>query len=91
MEMLHQKYVQGHHNKELIVVHNLRMTSEVEEAQELFYRQIKSCYEGGVSHINDLIFTADAGEGIPPVHHIALCKDGSEAGHAYNEETLGCM
>ncbi|CAJ1334467.1 unnamed protein product [Effrenium voratum] len=86
VEMLHQKYVQGHHNKELIVVHNLRMTSEVEEAQELFYRQIKSCYEGGVSHINDLIFTADAGEGIPPVHHIALCKDGSEAGHAYNEE-----
>ncbi|CAJ1368889.1 unnamed protein product [Effrenium voratum] len=86
VEMLHQKYVQGHHNKELIVVHNLRMTSEVEEARELFFRQIKSCYEGGVSHINELIFTADAGEGIPPVHHIALCKHGSKAGNKYNQE-----
>ena len=32
--MLLRKYLSAHQNKELIVVHNLRMTSRVHEAQE---------------------------------------------------------
>ena len=30
------------------------------------------------------VFTADLGEGVPPVHHIGLCYEFSKAGDAFN-------
>ena len=82
--MLHQKYVQCKQHKELIVVHNLRNTMEVEEATKLFKRQVMQRYDGEPSHLGQLIFTADAGEGAPPVHHIGFCYEFSAAGDAFN-------
>eukprot|EP00435_Cladocopium_sp_Y103_P037120 s348_g9.t1 len=82
--MLHQKYVQCKQHKELTVVHNLRNTSDTEEATMLFSRQVMQCYDGELSHLGRLIFTADLGEGVPPVHHIGLCYEFSKAGDAFN-------
>ncbi|CAE7301607.1 unnamed protein product [Symbiodinium sp. CCMP2592] len=81
---LHQKYVQRRQHRELIVVHNLSTTSRVEDAHALFERQVTRCYDGVPSHLGDLIFTADAGEGAPPVHHIGLCQEYSTAGDKFN-------
>lgn len=81
--MLHQKYVQCKQHKELIVVHNLRNTCDVAEASMLFRRQVMQCYDGEPSHQAKLIFTADLGEGVPPVHHIGLCYEFSKAGDAF--------
>jgi HSP20 family molecular chaperone IbpA len=36
--------------------------------------------------LGELIFTADAGEGAPPVHHIGLCYEFSKAGDRFNEK-----
>ena len=82
--MLHQKYVQCKEHKELIVVHNLRNTLCIQEATMLFTRQVTQCYDGEPSHMGKLIFTADAGEGAPPVHHIGLCYELSTAGDMFN-------
>ena len=84
--MLHQKYVQGGQQKELVVVHNLRNTAEVQEACKLFSRQVTRCYDGEQSHLGELIFTQDAGAGAPPLHHIGLCYEFSKAGDAFNEK-----
>ncbi|OLQ13578.1 hypothetical protein AK812_SmicGene2395 [Symbiodinium microadriaticum] len=84
--MLHQKYVQGGQQKELVVVHNLRNTTEVQEACKLFSRQVTRCYDGEQSHLGELIFTQDAGAGAPPLHHIGLCYEFSKAGDAFNEK-----
>eukprot|EP00435_Cladocopium_sp_Y103_P050101 s2994_g15.t1 len=71
--------------KELIVVHNLRNTLHAEEATELFTRQVMQCYDGELlSHLGRLIFTADLGEGVPPVHHVGLCYESSKAGDEFN-------
>ncbi|CAE7269626.1 unnamed protein product [Symbiodinium natans] len=83
---LHQKYVQRRQHRELIVVHNLSTTSQVEDARALFERQVTGCYDGILSHLGDLIFTADAGEGTPPVHHIGLCQEFSAAGDKFNSK-----
>jgi len=82
--MLHQKYVKACQSKELIVVHNLRATGIVEEAQKLFKRQVLQCYDGEKSHLGDLLFIADHGHGVPPVHHIGICNEASSAGLRFN-------
>ena len=84
--MLHQKYVQGGHQKELVVVHNLRNTTDIQEACKLFSRQVTLCYDGEQSHLGELIFTQDAGPSAPPLHHIGLCYEFSKAGDAFNEK-----
>ena len=84
--MLHQKYVQGGQQKELVVVHNLRNTMDKGEAGKLFQRQVMRCYDGHQSHLGELIFTQDAGNGAPPLHHIGLCYEFSPAGDAFNEK-----
>ena len=66
------------------MVHNLRNTSDTGEATMLFSRQVMQCYDGELSHLGRLIFTADLGEGVPPVHHIGLCYEFSKAGDAFN-------
>ena len=65
-------------------MHNLRNTSNVKEATQLFSRQVTQCYDGEQSHLGRLIFTADLGEGVPPVHHIGLCHEFSKAGDEFN-------
>ena len=82
--MLHQKYIQCKQHKELIVVHNLRNTTDVQEAKQLFRRQVTQCYDGEPSHLGQLIFTADSGEGAPPVHHVGVCYEFSAAGDEFN-------
>eukprot|EP00435_Cladocopium_sp_Y103_P053086 s2994_g16.t3 len=82
LAMLHQNYVQCKKNKELIVVHNLRTTSDVAEATMLFKGQVMQCYDGEPSP--GLNFTAYHGEGVPPVHHIGLCYEFSKAGDEFN-------
>ena len=82
--MLHQKYIQCKQHKELIVVHNLRTTTDVQEAKQLFRRQVTQCYDGEPSHLGQLIFTADSGEGAPPVHHVGVCYEFSAAGDEFN-------
>jgi hypothetical protein len=88
ISMLHQKYVQAGQSKELMVVHNLRSTSTISEARELFEKQITSCYDGEPSHLGELIFHADQGDGVPPVHHWGLCNDGSAAGEFFNDRNF---
>lgn len=68
--------------QELIVVHNLRNTSDLKEATELFRGQVMQCYDGEPSP--GLNFTAYHGEGVPPVHHIGLCYEFSKAGDEFN-------
>ena len=65
-------------------MHNLRNTSDTAEATMLFMRQVMQCYDGEVSHLGGLLFTADLGEGVPPVHHIGLCYEFSKAGNEFN-------
>merc|ERR1712196_216891 len=69
ISMLHQKYVKARHKKELMVVHNLRSPSKILEARKLFERQITSCYDEELSYLGELIFHADQGDDVPPVHH----------------------
>ena len=82
--MLGEKYAKSKEHKALIVVHNLRTTIDVSEATMLFERQVMKCYDGEPSHNGQLIFTADAGEGATPVHHIGLCYEFSVAGEKFN-------
>ena len=70
----------------LIVVHNMRMTSCAQEAQELFARQITQCYEGGASHMGNLLFTAELGESASPVHHVGLAQENTKAGRLFNKK-----
>lgn len=84
LEMLHQNYVQCKKQKELIVVHNLRNTSDLKEATELFRGQVMQCYDGEPSHLGGLNFTAYRGEEAPPVHHVGLCYEFSKAGDEFN-------
>lgn len=63
--MLHQMYVQQEKSKELIVIHNLRLTSIVCEAKEQFNRQITPCYDGVPSHLGGLIYTTEFGDDVP--------------------------
>ena len=86
LEMLERKYKQRGQHKELIVVHNFRDTTEAEEAVTLFERQVRRCYPGVMSHLGQLIFTADVGEGAPPAHHIGLCNEFSLAGDKFNQK-----
>jgi len=89
--MLHQKYVKSRQAKELIVVHNLRTTSYVEEARQLFKRQIMQCYEGEPSHLGDLVFTADHGPNVPHVHHIGICDEATVAGEKFNNTNCAIL
>ena len=73
--------------QELIVVHNLRNTSDVTEATMLFKQQVMQSYDGEISHLGRLIFTADLGDGVPPVHHIGLCYEFSTAGDEFNAKS----
>ena len=70
--------------QELIVVHNLRNTSDLKEATELFRGQVMQCYDGEPSHLGGLNFTAYRGEEAPPVHHVGLCYEFSKAGDEFN-------
>eukprot|EP00438_Fugacium_kawagutii_P028063 Skav223912 [mRNA] locus=scaffold2593:156071:158993:- [translate_table: standard] len=82
-----QKYIERLRSTyELIVVHNLRTTKDVLEATQLFSRQVMMSYDGEPSHLGDLIFTADLGNGTLPVRHVGLCYEFSEAGDAFNEK-----
>jgi HSP20 family molecular chaperone IbpA len=58
------------------------------EARELFERQITSIYDGEPSHLGELIFHADQGDGVPPVHHLGLCDDASAAGEYFNTRNI---
>lgn len=69
--------------QELIVVHNLRNTLDLKEATELFWGQVMQCYDGEASHLGGLNFTA-CRQDAPPVHHIGLCYEFSEAGDKFN-------
>jgi hypothetical protein len=91
ISMLHQKYVLAGQSKELMVVHNLRSTTTISEACKLFERQITCCYDGEKSHLGDLIFHADQGDGLPPVHHYGLCNDASAAGEHFNTRNIGLV
>lgn len=68
------------------MVHNLRAAKDVTEATQLFSRQVMMSYDGEPSHLGDLIFTADLGNGTLPVRHVGLCYEFSEAGDAFNAE-----
>ena len=72
--------------RELIVVHNLVSTQDPAEAEQLFERQITSRYDGVESHLGKLFYTARRS---PPVHHFAICKDGSKAGDEFNHKNFG--
>jgi len=85
VQMLHQKYVLGRKSNELIVVHNLKDTHNVGEAEHLFHSQLKTRYDG-VGHMNSLAFVADRS---PAIHHVGLCAEGSEAAQKYNPRNLG--
>jgi len=89
--MLHQKYVKSRQSKELIVVHNLRTTSSVDEARQLFKRHIMQCYEGEASHLGDLVFTADHGPNVPQVHHIGICEERTAAGTMFNDRNCNIL
>jgi len=86
--MLQQKYVQTQASKELIVVHNMRTTSVVEEATSLFSHQIMQSYEGAMSHLGDLVYTARRDERTPAIHHVGICMENSEAGSKFNAPNL---
>jgi HSP20 family molecular chaperone IbpA len=93
--MLHQKYVnqaaqkknQAGQSKELLVVHNLRFISTISEARKIFEKQITSCYDGVQSHLGELIYHADQGDG-RPVHHWGLCDDATPAGEHFNPPNI---
>ena len=91
---IEQRYVQRFEQKEqlgskpareLIVMHNLCTTVEPSEAEHLFTKQITSRYDGVSSHLGDLMYTARCS---PPVHHYAICKDGSKAGKRFNSSNI---
>jgi len=71
--------------RELIVVHNLASTQDPAEAEQLFEKQITSRYDGVESHLGKLFYTARRS---PPVHHFAICKDGSPAGDNFNPSNI---
>ena len=76
---------QGQAARELIVVHNLCDAKNVEDAEKLFQKQITSRYDGVESHLGKLVYTARRN---PPVHHFAICHDGSEAGETFNHNNF---
>jgi hypothetical protein len=79
---LHQKYVQSKRENQLIVVHNLRTTRSIREAQELFWKQVSSKYEGvDRAELGGLVFTVDEK---PRIHHVGFACQTSPAGHKYN-------
>jgi hypothetical protein len=41
-----------------------------------------------LSHLGELIFHADQGDGVPPVHHWGLCIDASAAGEHFNTRNI---
>ena len=86
IEQLERKYKDCRQHKELIVVHNYRDTTEVEEAITLFQERVTQCYPGVKSHLGELIFTSDAEEGARRAHHIGLCNDFSVAGDKFNKK-----
>ena len=71
--------------RELIVVHNLASTQDRAEAEQLFEKQITSRYDGVESHLGKLFYTARRS---PPVHHFAICKEGSPAGEIFNHSNV---
>ena len=85
VEMLRRKYVARGVHKELIVVHNMLNVSNPDVAQQVFEKQVTTCYVGDMSTLGRLIFTAKKGKG-PPVHHIGLCYEWSRAGDEFNEK-----
>jgi len=79
---LHQKYVQSKRENQLIVAHNLRTTRDIHEAEELFWKQVSSKYEGvDRTELGGLIFTV---EEKPRIHHIGFAQSASPAGFKYN-------
>merc|ERR1719401_2703574 len=81
---LHQKYVQSKRENQLIVVHNLRTTKSIREAEELFFKQVASKYEGvNRQELGGLVFTVDEK---PRIHHIGFADANSPAGVKYNEK-----
>jgi len=81
---LHQKYVISKRENQLIVAHNLRTTRSCREAQELFWKQVSSKYEGVArGDIGSLVFTVDEK---PRIHHIGFACHTSPAGLMYNEK-----
>ena len=75
----------GRAPRELIVVHNLCDARLVEDAEKLFAKQITSRYDGVESHLGKLLYTARRN---PPVHHFAICHDGSPAGDIFNHNNF---
>ncbi|CAE7578832.1 warA [Symbiodinium sp. CCMP2592] len=71
--------------RELVVVHNLATTQDPGEAEHLFNQQITSKYDGVESHLGNLFYTARRN---PPVHHFAICKDGTRAGAKFNPNNI---
>lgn len=86
VQMLHKKYVLGKRSSELLVVHNLKDTYDVSEAEHLFMTQMKTRYEG-VDHLNQLNYVAAPLEG-PPIHHVGICRVPGPAAEKYNEANL---
>merc|ERR1719401_2381058 len=81
---LHQKYVQSKRGNQLIVAHNLRTTRSIHEAEELFWKQVASKYDGvHRKELGGMIFTV---EEKPRIHHIGFAEDGSPAGRKFNEK-----
>jgi len=79
---LHQKYVQSKRENQLIVAHNLRTTRSINEAVELFSKQVASKYEGVErAELGGLIFTV---EEKPRIHHIGFAEAYSPAGLKFN-------
>lgn len=88
-QMLNEKYVINKQKKDLIVVFNMRNTSDIAEAQALFTRQVTKCYDGVSSHLSELVFTVNNGEDKPRMDFVGICQDGSEAGLKFNKENFG--
>lgn len=81
---LHQKYVQTKRDNQLIVAHNLRTTRSVAEAEELFWKQVSSKYDGvHRQELGGLIFTV---EERPRIHHIGFAQESSPAGTRFNNK-----
>jgi hypothetical protein len=81
---LHQKYVQSKRENQLVVIHNLRTTRSVHEAEELFFKQVASKYEGvDRKELGGLVFTV---EEKPRIHHIGFAEEHTLAGRRFNDK-----
>ena len=88
-------------SRQMVVVHNLRDAVGAKEAEELFTRQITSCYDGIKSHLSDLVYhsrpnrqvhpNVEERDSPKPVHHYAICKDGSKAGKKFNARNFKAL